>query len=127
MGSGCAGPRHIAVVADQTFAAAVFALDDAAFQACETQVLSAPRCAEIKPVMIHAIQHVSAVTAAIAATKKDGRVPATLPDLLQDLADVRAILQPLAAVDSRLGELATKAGVATNRALALLKAFAGGN
>lgn len=125
--AACAGARHIAVVADATFAASVFALDDAAFTACQTNRLSPERCQQIKPLMVGAVEHVKAVTAAIQATPKDTQVPKNLPDLLQDLADMRAILLPLAATDGTLGDLAAKAGIANNRALAFLKTVTGGN
>lgn len=125
--AACAGTRHVAVVADATFANAVFALDDAEFTACQMKRLTEAQCAALNPVIKRALEHVKAVTAALQATPKDGALPKDLPDLLQDLSDVRAALQPLAAVDGALGDLAAKAGIANNRAIALLKTLAGGN
>lgn len=125
--SGCAKARHVAVVADASFAAAVFAVDDAQFEACKTHVapFSVEVCASTGPKIKAALVDVKAVTAALQATPKDGQVPKNLPDLMKALTDVQAILSPLSPSLVK-ADVAAKVQSALTRAIAVLTLFTGG-
>ena len=123
---GCNGSaRHVAVKVDQGFAAAVFALDDLEFKACETKALSAELCAQTNPVINRALLEVRAVTAALQATPNTVAVPTSLPVLIADLATVQRILAA-AGTSPTLATLAAQANTALGKAADLLKAFSGG-
>ena len=120
---GCAHARHIAVVADASFAQSVFALDDAELQACQQSILTPAQCAMANPKIKQALLDVVAVTKAIQATPNSVAMPAKLPDLLKDLTDAQAIL----AAASGLPQAAVVVGKAQNavdQAIAVLKLYA---
>lgn len=125
--NACAGKaRHIAVVADQTVAQLVFALDDAEYQACHQQhVLSADQCAKLDPVIKQALLDVKALTAALQSTPASGPLPKTLPALLKSLNDVGAVIDALGG-GPQFADLATKARKADAAVVNLLTQFAGG-
>jgi hypothetical protein len=123
----CAKAHHIAVVADATFAQAVFALDDAEYQAWQqrTPAWTDAQHAQANPKIKHALEDVKAVTLALKAAPKGAPLPVALPDLITDLRAVEAILQPLApsVVKDTLAMRTTKA---LDSAIVVLSAFAGG-
>ncbi len=121
--ASCASARQYAIVADQTFSTAVFALDDAEYQACSSGVLSKAQCDTLNPIIKKALADVQAVTLAIKAMPAAGKVPTSLPDLLQDLNDVTKIV---VAFQTVAPDLAMKVGTANDAALKLLKQIAGG-
>ncbi len=127
LASGCsAKARHVAVVADQTIAEVVFALDDAEFLACHQQhVLSAEQCGRLDPLIKKALLDVKALTTALQATPKDGPIPTTLPALLKDLNDLGAVIDALGA-GPEFTDLAAKARLANARIIGLLQQFSGG-
>lgn len=93
--TSCAKARHVAVVTDQTLAAAIFAVDDAEYAACQAHVIAADKCAALNTPIKKALQDVKALTAALQATPANGKVPTSLPDLLQDLLDVSNVMNSL--------------------------------
>lgn len=123
--SACAKARHVAVVADATFAQSVFALDDAELSACQTHVLTDTQCASLNPLLREALVDVKVVTAAIQASPSSGVVPSTLPGLLKSLEDIQAIVGPLSSAGGTLGVLASTTSTAMNQAIAVLSAIAG--
>lgn len=123
---GCAKARHVAVLADATFAQAVFAVDDAEFKACETHVapFTVEVCAAANPKIKQALQDVKAVTLAIQASPSNGSVPKDLPSLLASLTDIQAILSPLSPSLIK-DEIASKIQYAIRLAVAVLNSFVG--
>jgi hypothetical protein len=118
--------RRAAIAADQSFATAVFALDDAewaVYQACVPDAACEARHQQLNPPIKRALTDVKAVTAALKAAK-NGTLPTSLPDLLKDLADVQAVINALQPVVPK--SLADKVSTANQKALALLAQFAGG-
>lgn len=124
--SGCAKVRHAAVQADAAFAASVFALSDAQFQACQSKTLDQAHCDQLDPVIKESLLNVKAITAALQASPDAAAVPKNLPDLLKNLDAVRAVLAPLGAAPGPVGDLVTKAQRAFEQAVALLAQFTGG-
>lgn len=126
---GCAHARHLAVVADATFANAVFALDDAETKACQSHAMSAADCAKADPKIVKALLDVQAVTTALQNTPKNVAAPKNLPDLLTDLTEAQGIIAPAAAAPDApqpvkdLGSALTNAIVKT---IAIVKTFTGG-
>lgn len=119
---GCAASvRQYVIVADQAFAATVFALDDAEYAACQRQVLTAAQCQALNGPIRKALEDVKAVTLAIKATPK-GTIPTSLPRLLQDLDDVQNVIRAFQVVAP---ELATQAAAANTAAIRLLTQLAG--
>jgi hypothetical protein len=118
--SACAKARHVAVVADQSVAAAVFAVDDGRREACQAQVLPAPTCMSLAITVLHAEQAVRAATAALQAAKPDEFVvPADLVTVLSDLQSVQAVVAPLKASPG-VGALAAKVDAAIGAASQLI-------
>ncbi len=74
---GCASARHIAVVADATFAQAVFAVDDAEYTACQTHTppFTVAVCDAANPKIKQALVDVKAVTQALILAPKSGTLP----------------------------------------------------
>lgn len=127
--SSCAHARHIAVVADATFATAVFSIDDTETQACAAQILTPAACAAAGPKILAALQDVKAVTLALQATPNNVAVPKNLPDLLTDLTSVQAILGPVVSAPnapSSLTTLAAQIQSAITQTIAVVKLFSGG-
>lgn len=120
----CVKARHMAVVADATFAQAVFAVDDAEFKACETHVLTVDECAAANPKIKQALVDVKAATAAIQAAPKNGTMPTSLPSLAVSLTDLQSILGPLAPNPIR-ADLLNKIQFALRLSVALINSFAG--
>lgn len=122
----CASTRHVLVQVDATFAQAVFAVDDAEFQACAARVapFTAEVCAAANPKIKQALVDVKAVTAALQATPKSGVVPKDLPSLIQNLNDVQGILLPLSQSVAK-SDVTTKVQSALAKATAVLTAVAG--
>ena len=81
--AGCASAHQTAIVIDQSFATAVFNLDDAEYQACQTGTLTVAQCAALNGPITKALEDVKAVSLAIKATPTG--VPHSLPVLLIDL------------------------------------------
>lgn len=123
---GCAKARHIAVVADVTFAQAVFAVDDAEFKACETHIapFTVEVCADLNPKIKQALLDVKAVTAAIQASPANGQLPKDMPSLIENLSDVQAILSPLAPSIVK-ADIANRIQFALRLSVAMLNSFAG--
>lgn len=122
--SACASARQVAITADQSFATAVFAIDDAewaAYQACKPAPACEARHAKLNPVVKQALADVKAVTAAIKAVPSG--MPSSLPDLLKDLLHVQEAIR---AIDAVIPGLAEKTAAAETKALALLAQFVGG-
>jgi hypothetical protein len=122
--AACGAARHVAVVADATFAQAVFAVDDAATSACQTKVLTAAQCAAADPKIKKALLDVVAVSEAIKASPKDFAVPKNLPDLLTDLTAIQGIVAPAAQVAP---DLTAKVNYALSQAILVVAKFTGGN
>lgn len=123
MMSACATSRGAFIVADQTFAQSVFALDDAEYQAFQIHAISDAQHQKLNVPIKQALVDVKAVTLAIKQTPANGKVPVSLPDLLKDLNDVQniiATLQPVAPA------IAQKAAAANNAAIVLLTQLVGG-
>ena len=118
---GCASARTVAIQADQSFAAAVFALDDAEFQACQTRLLTEAQCARLNGPIKQMLTDVRLVTLAIKASPTG--VPASLPALLQDL---QALQDAMQAAGPAMPALVAKAGEANTKAIALLTQLLGG-
>lgn len=121
---GCAHARHVAVVADASFATAIFALDDAELQACQQHVLTQAQCDAANPKIKQALIDVRAVSLALQATPKNVAVPKSLPDLLTDLTQVQAILAPSAALGGQAALAASKAQTALDQAIAIVRLVA---
>jgi len=121
--ASCAKARQVAIAADQSYAAAVFALDDAEYQAWQAHVLSDAQHAKLNPPIKKALADVKAVTLAIKAAPASGQIPMSLPDLLKDLNDVQAVIVQLQPV---IPSIADKAVAANTKAIALLTQLAGG-
>lgn len=122
LASACTSVRQVAIVADQSFATAVFALDDAEYQACQSKVLSEAQCTALDGPIKQALVDVKAVSQAIKASPKDG-VPVSLPALLRDLGDVQAVIAAMAPV---LPDISAKAYAANSKAIELLNKLIGG-
>lgn len=125
MAAACTGVRHVAVVADESFAATVFAVDDAAFKACADKTLTQAQCDAINPKVKAALSDVKGVTQALIDTPKDAQVPKTLPDLLSNLTKVQALLADVtpSPVKQDLSDKVTKA---LDKAIEVVSAFTGG-
>ena len=123
-GIGCATARHRAVIIDAAFAQAVFAVDDTQRELCRTAVLTTEACAASSPKILQALEHVRALTSALQATPKDGTVPVTLPNLLEDLVAIQQIVEPFKTTTA--APLAAKVSEALVKAAAVLTAIAGG-
>ncbi len=125
--AGCAKARHVAVLADATFAQSVFAVDDAEFEACKTHIapFTVDVCAATDPKIKAALLDVKAVTAALQATPNAVTVPTNLPSLLKNLTDVQAILSPLEASGTKQ-DIAAKIAAALTKAIAVINAFTTG-
>lgn len=122
LASGCASARQTAIVLDESFAAAVFALDDAEFTACQARVLTEAQCSQLNGPIKKALEDVKAVTLAIKAAPNGG-VPRSLPALLRDLQDVQSAI---AAAQPVLPTLASQASAANLKAIELLTKLVGG-
>ena len=119
--ASCAKTRHLAVGADVVISQAVWALDDAELAAWQAHVVSDQQHALMNPKIRHALEDVHAISAAIKASPKTGTIPATLPDLMQDLSDTLSVLQPLEGTE--IDALVRKAQAALNAAIAFLRSF----
>lgn len=120
---GCATVRQVAIVADQSFATAVFALDDAEYQAWQTHVISDAQHQKLNAPIRQALTDVKAVSTALKAAPATGTVPQSLPDLLKDLNDVQAVI---AALQPLVPTIAARATDANSKAIALLTQLVGG-
>lgn len=126
LAAGCGGSaRHVAVVADQSLAQAVFAVDDAEFEACRAKVLSEAKCAELNPIIKQALQDVKALTAALQALPKDAPLPKSLPSLLAGLSQIQGVIDVLGE-GPQFAPLGAKVHAANQKVIAVLTAFAGG-
>ncbi len=123
--AGCARARHVAVVADASVAAAVFAVDDAEYAACQAHVLTVPQCETLNVPILKALRDVRAVTVAIQNTPTTGPAPTSLVALLTDLGIVQRILADLGQSPD-LAPLVAKALEAQTKAGALIASFTGG-
>lgn len=122
---GCgAKAHHVAVVADATFAQAVFAVDDAEFTACQTHVapFTVEFCATANPKIKQALLDVKAVTAALQLAPTGG-LPKDFPSLIKNLTDVQAMLVPLSPNPIK-DDISSKIQKALAQAVAVLTAFA---
>lgn len=122
----CASAHRTAILVDQSFAAAVFALDDAewaVYTACRPEPACEARHVKLNPPIKQALLDVKAVTLAIKATP-DG-VPTSLPALLTDLLAAEAAIDALPASSAHI-TLSEKARAALNQAIELLRALTGG-
>lgn len=119
---GCTTARHVAVVADATFAHAVFDVDDVEFQGCQTGALEPAFCAAANPKIKQALVDVKAVTAALQATPN--ALPKNIPSLIGNLTDVQAMLASLPQSASK-SDLVLKIQEAMRFAVAVLTALAG--
>ena len=117
----CAKTRHLAVGADVVISQAVFALDDAELAAWQAHVVTDQQHVLMNPKIKHALEDVRAISASIKASPQAGHIPASLPDLMQDLSDTLAVLQPLEGTE--IGALVRKAQFALNAAIAFLQSL----
>jgi hypothetical protein len=125
----CAHARHLGVMADASFSAAVFAIDDAETAACQQHVLSPETCAQADARIAAALQDVKAVTLALQATPKNVAVPKNIPDLLTDLTSLQGIVAPLANAPSapvQVQTLGQQITVALSQTIAVVRTFTGG-
>lgn len=122
LASACASARQVAIVADQSFATAVFALDDAEYAACQAKVLTEAQCTALNGPIKQALVDVKAVTLAIKGSPQGG-VPHSLPELLKDLGDVQAVISAMQPV---FPDIAVKASAANLKAIDLLTQLMGG-
>jgi len=122
----CGGARHIAVVADATFAQAVFAVDDAEYKACQTHVppFTVEVCTAADPKIKQALLDVKAVTQALIVSPKSGTLPKDFPSLIKNLTEVQAMISPLSPSVVK-ADVAAKIQQALAQAVAILSAFAG--
>lgn len=128
LSTSCAKARHVAVQADQTFAAAVFALDDAEFTACQPAVVNTAAglpqatCDALNPTIKQLLVDVKAVTRALRDTPHDAALPRNIPAILKGLADVQRVIGDLAPgpVKQRLVSAVTD-GI--DKAIAVLQQF----
>lgn len=118
----CAGARHVAVVADASFAQVVFALDDAEFQACVAHVLTTAQCEAANPKIKQALLDVKAATKAIQDTPKNAQPPTSLVSLLADLTAVQTIIGDLSPGPVKKS-LTDKITTALGQALSLLQLY----
>lgn len=123
LGTGCAGARHVAVVADASFAQVVFAIDDAEFQACQSHlVITQAQCDSAGPKIKQALIDVQAATKAIQDTPKSAQPPTSLVGLLADLTAIQAIVGDLAPGPVKQS-LSTSITTALQQAIAFLNTF----
>lgn len=122
----CGSTRHVAVVADATFAQAVFAVDDAEYKACQTHTppFTVAVCEAANPKIKQALLDVKAVTQALIISPKSGSLPKDFPSLMQNLTDVQAMISPLAPSIVK-NDVAAKIQQALGQAVSILGAFAG--
>jgi hypothetical protein len=121
---GCSGGlRHIATLADVGYSQAVFALDDAEFNACQTGVLTPAQCVALNSKVKQALEDVKVITAYIQAMPKSTMMPASLPYLLRDLSDLRAALAALLTNNPAVDVLLELAKAAENKSLELLRSY----
>lgn len=128
-GIACAHARHVAVVADATFARAVFAVDDAETKACQSGALSPATCALANPRIVAALQDVKALTLALQATPKNVAVPKNLPDLLADLTATQNIIGPIAGAPNAPAaaqSVGASLTAAINATIQIVRSFTGG-
>ena len=125
--AGCSGStRHVAIGVDYAFARAVFAFDDAEFALCQTGVLARAQCDQLNPLIRDAEISVKAATLALKALPKDGKIPTAIPDLLQSLDSVNAVLATPSQVDNpSVSALAVKLHAAVTEALNVVRVFGG--
>lgn len=121
---GCAKARHLAVVGDSVASTAVFAVDDAEYQACQTHVLTEAQCAALDPKIKAALRDVQTVTATLKALPKDAPAPKSLAELLQVLRDVQGLVATLPPSDLTVS-LGQRVNVALDAAITLLASIAG--
>ena len=121
--TACTGVRHVATLADVGFSQAVFALDDAEFNACQTGVLTPAQCVALNSKVKQALEDVKVLTAYIQAMPTGKAMPASLPYLLRDLSDLRAALVAVAAGNPEASNLLDLARAAENKSLELLRSY----
>lgn len=123
---GCGGSgRRVVVAANVTLVQAVFAVDDAEKTLCTQKILTMQQCADASPVILRALENAKAITSAVQASAGVSVVlPKSVPDILNDLAQVQQIIGPLA--NSSAAPLVQKINVALDRVASAIAAFAGG-
>lgn len=118
---GCASARQAAIVADQTFATAVFAVDDAEFAAWQNGVVTADQHAKLNPKIKQALEDVKAVSQAIKSSPSN--LPKSLPALLADLNAIQMAINDLRVLAP---DLVGRIGTANAKAIDLLNKLTGG-
>lgn len=124
--TGCAAKqRHIAVAADYAFATAVNAVDDALFSACQAHTIDAETCnTRIKPAMINVQTGVKAASLTLRALPDDARLPRSVPDLLDAMHHVQAVLDSLGDLTNpAIARVVSLLGRAVDEATKLLYVF----
>lgn len=122
--AGCATTQQLLIKADQTYATAVFALDDAEYSACHSGVptLGPGECATLDPVVTQALKDVQNVT--LALQKFPTTIPTDLSALLVDLNNVQSALLRLQQIPI-VTTLASKTADANAKAIDLLAKLTG--
>lgn len=126
--SGCGTVRHVAVVADASFAQAIFVVSNAEYEGCSmhTPPFTVDVCAKADPKIKLAVMDLDAVTAALQGTPKNGALPKNLPDLLKDLTSIQSIAGTFDASPAK-NDFTSKVENAVNQAIGLLQKFTGAN
>ena len=122
--AACATTQQLVIKADMAYATAVFALDDAEYQACHPPTVSLPvdTCTQLDAKIGQALKDVQRVT--LAVQKTPGVMPGDLPSLLTDLNNIQGILVALPHMPI-VTTLATKTADANAKAIALLAKIGG--
>lgn len=124
--TSCAKAHHLAVVADDAASKAVFALDDAEYEACHKtpRVLSADQCAKLDPLVKRALLDVKALTGALQTTQAIDGIPTSLAALVQDIMALRFAIDDLGGGPS-FAPIAARLHLVEQELLALLGRFTG--
>lgn len=129
--TSCAKARHVAVQADQSFAAVVFALDDTEFMACEPPTVNTAAglpqaiCDALNPKLKQLLVDVRAVTQALKDTPANAPLPKTIPAILKGLADVQRVIGDLSPGPLK-AHLVAQVTAGLEKAIALVAQFTTG-
>lgn len=122
--SACDKARHIAVTVDATVAQAVFAVDDAEWNAWKSGAISDERHVALNPKIKAALESVKTATAAVRAMKADGQVPGSLVTLIEEMRAVQTIVLGLPPSDLTRA-LGGKVDTALDKVIGLLSQVVG--
>lgn len=124
----CATVRHVAVIADASFAQAIFAVSNAEYEGCSmhTPPFTVDVCAQADPPIKAALLDLDAVTTALQAMPKNGSLPKNLPALVKDLTTLQSIAGTFNASPAK-NNFIRQIEHAVNQAIGLLDKFTGAN